>query len=137
MDWVTWINTGVGIIGIVVGIIGAKNISYAKKIINKNKIKADHGSTVYNAETINQGIGDRTARLIAKDMTHEEMCKLIIRLIPVNTDDENCAANRLRRGTVTADQFNELLEEIPTHYYGSKKPPKFPNMKDGSTWHQI
>lgn len=34
MEWVTWINTGVGIIGIVVGIIGWKSLSTATKIKN-------------------------------------------------------------------------------------------------------
>ena len=41
MEWVTWLNTIVGIIGIIVGIIGCKNLSMAIKI--NNTIKADNG----------------------------------------------------------------------------------------------
>jgi hypothetical protein len=31
MEWVTWINSGVGLVGIIIGIIGFKNINDAKK----------------------------------------------------------------------------------------------------------
>ena len=34
MDWVTWINTSVGVVGIVVGIIGWRSLSAATKIKN-------------------------------------------------------------------------------------------------------
>ena len=39
MDWTTWINTGVGIVGIIVGIIGWKSLTTATKI--HNKVKAE------------------------------------------------------------------------------------------------
>ena len=135
MEWVTWLNTGVGIIGIIVGVIGWKSLSTAMKITNT--IKASNGATVYQAKTINQGISEDTVRLIAKDMTKEEMCQLIIRLIPIHTDDDNCVGNRLRNGTVTADDFHKILDEIPTIYYGKTPPPEFPNMKDGNIWFDI
>ena len=127
MEWVTWLNTIVGIIGIIVGIIGCKNLSMAIKI--NNTIKADNGATVYNADTINQGVSENTVRLIAKDLTKEEMCQLIIRLIPINTDNEDCIGNMLRKGTITSEIFDRIIDEIPTIYYGKKSPPNSPPCK--------
>ena len=123
----------VGVIGIIVGIIGWKSLNTANKINNK----ADNGSTIVQAEIINQGISENTVRLITKDMTKEEMCRLIVRLIPISTDNENCVGNRLRKGDVTADQFEEILENIPTIYYGKIKPPGFPKMKTGDVYYEI
>ena len=50
----TVINTVVGIIGIIVGVIGWKSLSTAKRI--KNKAEADNGSTILQAETIYNGL---------------------------------------------------------------------------------
>lgn len=130
MEWVTWINTGVGVIGIIVGIIGWKSLSNAVKI--KNLINANNGATVYNAQTIHQGISENTVKLIAKDMSKEQMCQLIVKLIPIQTDDDNCIGIKIRNGDVTADDFDEILKEIPTIYYGKKEPPK--NSKSGDLW---
>ena len=87
-----------------------------------------------NADTINQGVSENTVRLIAKDLTKEEMCQLIIRLIPINTDNEDCIGNMLRKGTITSEIFDRIIDEIPTIYYGKKSPPNFPHLKDGSIW---
>lgn len=138
----TTLNTIVGIIGIVVGVIGIivgmigwGSLSEAKKI--RNTANADNGSTIMQAEVINQGISEDTVRLITKDMTKEQMCRLIIRLVPIHTDDENCVGNRLRQGNVTADQFEEILNSIPTTYYGKNKPPGFPYLKSGDIYCEI
>ena len=136
----TTLNTIVGIIGIVVGIIGAVvgiigwNGLQAATEIN-NKAKAGKGATINQGNTYNYGgVSEETIRLITKDMTKEEMCQLIIRLIPVNTDNENCIANQLRKGTLTAEDFDKIIEEIPTMYYGKTPPPGFPKLKNGSMW---
>ena len=131
----TALNTIVGIIGIIVGVIGWQNLNEAKRI--RNTAKAGDCSTIIQAEVVNQGVSEDTVRLIASDMTKEELCQLVIRLIPIYTDDENCVGNRLRRGDVTADQFDEIIENIPTIYYGKTKPPGFPNMKDGDIYCEI
>lgn len=138
----TTLNTIVGIIGIVVGIIGAivgivgwNSLKATTEI--KNKVKAGKCSTVNQGNTYNYGISEDTVRLIAKDMTKEEMCQLIIRLIPIHTDNENCIGNRLRSGSVTAQNFHKILDEIPTIYYGKNPPPDFSKLKDGSFWFGI
>lgn len=142
MDWVTWLNTGVGIIGIIatvigiiVGVVGWNSLKAATEI--NNKAKAGKGSTINQGNTYNYGVSEETVRLIAKELTQEEMCEMIIRLIPINTDDENCIGNRLRNNKVTAEDFHKILDEIPTTYYGNTPPPGFPMLKDGHVWYQI
>lgn len=138
----TMLNTIVGIVGIIVGVIGAVvgiigwNSLKAATEIN-NRAKAGKGSTINQGNTYNYGVGEDTVRLIAKDMTKEEMCQLIIRLVPIYTDDENCIGNRLRKGTVVADDFDKIINEIPTTYYGKNPPPGYPQLKDGSIWWNI
>ena len=136
----TTLNTVLGIVGTIatvvgtiVGIIGLKSLNVATEI--NNRAKAGKGSTINQGNTYNYGgVSEETVRLITKDMTKEEMCQLIIRLIPVNTDNENCVANQLRKGTVEADDFDKIIDEIPTVYYGKTPPSSYPEMKDGSIW---
>lgn len=118
MDLVTWINTIVGIIGIAVGIIGWNSLKAATEI--NNKAKAGKGSTINQGNTYNYGVSEETVRLITKDMTKEEMCRLIVKLIPVDTDDDNCIAKKLALGNVKADDFDSVLEELPTIYLWQK-----------------
>ena len=133
----TTLNTIVGIIGIVVGIlgiitafIGGTSLSTAKKMVNK--IKASDNATVYAGNTtIQNGISEDTVRLISKDLTKEELCRLVIRLIPINTDDEDCIANKLARGEISADKLDDALAELPSLYYGETEPPA---SKEGSIW---
>ena len=105
MDLLTYINTIVGIIGIIVGIIGWKSLSAA----SKNNAKAGNGSTINQGIIYNSGIGEETVRLLTKDMTKEEMCNLIVRLIPIDTDDDDCIALKLRNDEITADDFEKVL----------------------------
>ena len=55
MDLVTWINTFVGIIGIIVGIIGLKNINDAKRI-NNNNISMKDNASFQKANVIHNGL---------------------------------------------------------------------------------
>lgn len=133
---ITIVNTVVGIIGIIVGVIGWKSLNAAIKI--KNSAKAENGSTINQGNTYNNyGISEDTVRLIAKNMTKEEMCQLIIRLIPINTDDEHCIGNRLRTGDIASYNFEKILDAIPTTYYGKTTPSGFSTLKDGDIWHKI
>lgn len=134
----TTLNTIVGIVGIIVGIIGAvigvigwQSLAAATEI--NNKAKAGKGSTINQGNTYNYGVSEDTVRLITKDMTKEEMCRLIVRLIPVDTDDDNCIANRLAQGKIKADDFEKVLDELPTIYYGKKQPPTH---KKGNIWYR-
>lgn len=138
----TMLNTIVGIVGIIVGVIGAvvgiigRNSLKAATEIN-NRAKAGKGSTINQGNTYNYGVGEDTVRLITKDMTKDEMCQLIIRLVPICTDDENCIGNRLRKGTVAADDFDKIIDKIPTIYYGKNPPPGYPQLKEGGIWLNI
>ena len=122
----------VGIIGIIVGIVGAQSLSAAQKI--KNSIRADGGSVVTQTQIYQQGVSEDTIRLIAKDMTKEQMCRLLIHLIPINTDDPDCLGSQLRRGNISTDQFEELISALPNTYYGQKAPP-IPSKK-GDIWYR-
>ena len=122
----------VGIIGIIAGIIGMASVTTAIKI--KNSVQVDNDVTVFQTQTINHGVSDDTVRLIAQKMTKEEMCRLLIRLIPINTDDDNCVGNRLRNGTLSVEDIDKILDEIPTLYVGETLPPDASTVKDGSIW---
>ena len=72
MDWVTWLNTGVGIIGIVVGIIGWKSLSTAISI--KNSVKA---KSVQQAQVINNGLDSYAVIRLSREATQDELKKAI------------------------------------------------------------
>ena len=72
MDWVTWINTLVGVVGIVVGIIGWRSLSAATKI--KNSIKAN---TVQQAQVINNGLDAYAVIRLSKETTQEELISIV------------------------------------------------------------
>ena len=72
MDWVTWINTVVGVVGIVVGIIGWRSLSAATKI--KNSIKAN---TVQQAQVINNGLDAYAVIRLSKETTQEELVSIV------------------------------------------------------------
>lgn len=72
MEWVTWINTGVGIIGIIVGIVGWKSLSAATRI--KNTVKAEN---VQQAQIIHNGLDDYAVIRLTKEMTQEELERIL------------------------------------------------------------
>ena len=72
MDWVTLVNTGVGVVGIVVGIIGWRSLSAATKI--KNSIKAN---TVQQAQIINNGLDSYAVIRLSKETTKEELVSIV------------------------------------------------------------
>ena len=72
MEWVTWINTGVGIIGIIVGIIGWKSLSAATRI--KNSVKAEN---VQQAQIIHNGLDDYAVIRLTKETTQEELERIL------------------------------------------------------------
>lgn len=73
MEWVTWVNTGVGIIGIVVGVIGWKALSVATKIT----IKAKENATVQQAQTINNGLSSMEVIALAEETTNKKIDEII------------------------------------------------------------
>ena len=68
----TIINTVVGIIGIIVGVIGWKSLSTAIKI--KNEIKAN---TVQQAQIINNGMDSFAVIKLTEETTKQELVKII------------------------------------------------------------
>lgn len=79
-EWSTIINTGVGIIGIIVGIIGWKSLSSATKI--KNSIKGVNNSTVQQAQTItvNNGLDTYAVIKLSQETTQEELTEIVKRI---------------------------------------------------------
>lgn len=92
MDWVTWLNTGVGIIGIVVGIIGWRSLSEATKI--KNTIKAD---TVQQAQIIHNGLDEYAVIRLTKETTQEELERILkdLQLARVRVEENESGGNTL------------------------------------------
>ena len=92
MDWVTWLNTGVGVIGIVVGVIGWRSLSEATKI--KNTIKAD---TVQQAQIIHNGLDEYAVIRLTKETTQEELERILkdLQLARVRVEENESGGNTL------------------------------------------
>ena len=76
-DIATWINTAIGIIGIVVGIIGWRSLSAATKIVNK--VEAKNIDQVQNAQVINNtnGLDSYAVIRLTRDTTKDELHRII------------------------------------------------------------
>ena len=74
-DIATWLNTLVGVIGIIVGIIGWKSLSAADKI--RNNLNASGGSTIQQAQVISNGLDDYAVIRLSRDTTKEELQKIV------------------------------------------------------------
>ena len=76
-DIATWINTAIGIIGIVVGIIGWRSLSAATKIVNK--VEAKNIDQVQNAKVINNtnGLDSYAVIRLTRDTTKDELQRII------------------------------------------------------------
>ena len=76
-DIATWINTAIGIIGIVVGIIGWRSLSAATKIVNK--VEAKNIDQVQNAQVINNtnGLDSYAVIRLTRDTTKDELQRII------------------------------------------------------------
>lgn len=132
MEWVTWINTGVGIIGIVVGIIGWKSLSTATKI--KNTIKADKAATVQQAQVINNGLDSYAVIRLTRETTKEELQKAIADLQPLVWEDLD---DMSEKANATNEQVKELtgrIDKMPNIHVG-KEPPE--HLKNGDIWFSI
>ena len=132
MEWVTWINTGVGIIGIVVGIIGWKSLSTATKI--KNTIKADKAATVQQAQVINNGLDSYAVIRLTRETTKEELQKAIADLQPLVWEDLDDMSEKVN---ATNEQVKELTgrsDKMPNIHVG-KEPPE--HLKNGDIWFSI
>lgn len=112
MDWVTWINTGVGIIGIIVGIIGWRSLSTATKI--KNSVKAD---VVQQAQVIHNGLDDYAVIRLSRETTQEELKKVIETLQQPQWEElydivDEKVNSVLDERIVGNKEFEEWLKEI-------------------------
>ncbi|WP_417083847.1 hypothetical protein [Evtepia gabavorous] len=132
MEWVTWINTGVGIIGIVVGIIGWKSLSTATKI--KNTIKADKAATVQQAQVINNGLDSYAVIRLTRETTKEELQKAIADLQPLVWEDLDDVSEKVNATNEQVKELTERVDKMPNIHVG-KEPPE--HLKDGDIWLSI
>lgn len=132
MEWVTWINTGVGIIGIVVGIIGWKSLSTATKI--KNTIKADKAATVQQAQVINNGLDSYAVIRLTRETTKEELQKVIADLQPLVWEDLDDMSEKVNATNEQVKELTGRIDKIPNIYVG-KEPPE--HLKNGDIWFSI
>ena len=108
MNWVTWINTAVGIIGIIVGIIGWKSLSAATKI--KNSIKTGDASNIQQAQVIHNGLDDYAVIRLSRETTQEELKKAIELLQPMSWGElDDMVTERVNQ---TLDERIATTEEI-------------------------
>lgn len=83
--WNTIINTGVGVIGIIIGIIGVKSLVSAIKI--RNSINNVDNSTVQQAQTItvNNGLDTYAVIKLSRETTQEELTEIVKRINDTET----------------------------------------------------
>ena len=115
MNWVTWINTAVGIIGIIVGIIGWKSLSAATKI--KNSIKTGDASNIQQAQVIHNGLDDYAVNRLSRETTQEELKKAIELLQPMSWGElDDMVTERVNQTLderiATTEEIEEMLKEI-------------------------
>ena len=132
MEWVTWINTGVGIIGIVVGIIGWKSLSTATKI--KNTIKADKAATVQQAQVINNGLDSYAVIRLTRETTKEELQKAIADLQPLVWEDLDDMSEKVNATNEQVKELTGRIDKMPNIHVG-KEPPE--QLKNGDIWFSI
>ena len=132
MEWVTWINTGVGIIGIVVGIIGWKSLSTATKI--KNTIKADKAATVQQAQVINNGLDCYAVIRLTREATKEELQKAIADLQPLVWEDLDDMSEKVNATNEQVKELTGRIDKMPNIHVG-KEPPE--HLKNGDIWFSI
>ena len=132
MEWVTWINTGVGIIGIVVGIIGWKSLSTATKI--KNTIKADKAATVQQAQVINNGLDSYAVTRLTRETTKEELQKAIADLQPLVWEDLDDMSEKVNATNEQVKELTGRIDKMPNIHVG-KEPPE--HLKNGDIWFSI
>ena len=132
MEWVTWINTGVGIIGIVVGIIGWKSLSTATKI--KNTIKADKAATVQQAQVINNGLDSYAVIRLTRETTKEELQKAIADLQPLVWEDLDDMSEIVNATNEQVKELTGRIDKMPNIHVG-KEPPE--HLKNGDIWFSI
>ena len=132
MEWVTWINTGVGIIGIVVGIIGWKSLSTATKI--KNTIKADKAATVQQAQVINNGLDSYAVIRLTRETTKEELQKAIADLQPLVWEDLDDMSEKVNATNEQVKEITGRIDKMPNIHVG-KEPPE--HLKNGDIWFSI
>ncbi|MEN6349516.1 MAG: hypothetical protein ABFD08_09020 [Syntrophomonas sp.] len=117
-EWSTIINTSVGIIGIIVGIIGWKSLSSATNI--KNSIKGLNNSTIQQAQTItvNNGLDTYAVIKLSQETTQEELTEIVKRI--------NDAETKL-------STVEKKIDSQPKIHTGATPPTE---SKDGDIWFQ-
>lgn len=115
----TIINTGVGIVGIIVGIIGWKSLSYATNI--RNSVKGANNSTIQQAQTItvNNGLDTYAIIKLSKETTQEELIEIVKRINDTETKLET---------------VEKKIDGQPKIHI-SENPPK--ESKDGDIWYKV
>ncbi len=112
------ISIALGAIGVIVGVIGCMCLSKANKLSAK-EIK---DSTVQQAETIttiNYGADTYAVIKIAKDVTKEEMEKIVSQVSKTQSD---------------ISDIRQKVEEMPKIHVGTGDPPA--ELKDGDIYFQ-
>lgn len=115
-EWSTIINTAIGLIGIIVGVIGWKSLKEATNI--RNNIKNLNNSTIQQAHTltVNNGLDTYAVIKLSKETTQEELFNVVER---INSTESKILS------------VEKKVDKQPKIHYGST-PPK--ESKDGDIW---
>lgn len=115
----TFLNTGVGIIGIIVGIIGWRSLRNSIEI--KNSINNVNNSTVQQVQTLNlnNGLDSYAVIKLSKETTKEELVSLV---------------EQINDTYAKISIVEDKIDKQPKIHIGSEKPKE---SKNGDVWFQI
>ena len=118
-EWLAVINTIIGAIGVVVGIIGARSLHTAIKI--KNSINNVQNSTIQQAQTItmNNGMDTYAVIKLSRDTTQAELTKIV---------------TRINEAESTLKTVETKVDEMPKIHISDHSPTE--SLHDGDIWLQ-
>lgn len=136
----TTVNTIVGIVGIVstiigtvVGIIGWKSLTTVTKI--KNTARADNGASIQQAQVMNIGLDNYAVIRLSKDVTQEELARLIKEIDLVSkTDVESAILEQVLPTQKQISDLEEKVEAMPKIHVSRLEPTE---LKTGDIWLQV
>lgn len=139
-EWFNIINTIIGIIGIIVGVIGGKSLHAAMKL--KNVAKDIQNSTIQQAQTItvnnNNGMDTYAVIKLSKETTQEELEKIVTQINQTKNKIEQTETKLVQKIAQTETKVAgvevkiDSLPPIPQIHTSNTSPTR--TLREGEFW---